>query len=80
MHLEKFVHSQTGKYIMSIILGLGLATIFREVCKGNKCKVIKAPPLEDIDDKIYKFGGKCYKMEKNQVKCNAKGKKVYLSN
>ena len=77
MHLEKFVNSQTGKYIMSIILGLGLATFFREVCKGNRCKIIKAPPLEEIDGQIYKFNNKCYKMEKNPLQCNSSGKKIY---
>ena len=52
MHLSKFVHSTTGKYIMSIIMGLGLATLFRQVCKGAKCRTISAPPLEDLDDQI----------------------------
>jgi hypothetical protein len=72
MHLGKFVHSQTGKYVMSIILGLGLATVFRAVCEGKRCQIVSAPPLDEIDDKIYKFDGKCYKMEKNVVKCDKK--------
>lgn len=71
MHLYKFVKSNTGKYIMSIILGIGLASIFRSVCKGKNCVIYKAPPLEEIHDKIYKFDGKCYKFErvsKNAIK------------
>ena len=70
MHLEKFISSNTGKYIMSIILGLGLATFFREICKGKRCKIMKAPKLDEIDNKIYKFDNKCYKMEKNAMKCD----------
>jgi hypothetical protein len=70
MHLDKFVNSKTGKIIMSILLGLGLATLFRSACKGNHCKVIKAPPLEELDDKIYKFDDKCYQLKKNNVKCD----------
>ena len=54
---------------MSILLGLGLATFFREICKGNRCRVMQSPPLEEIEDQIYKFDGKCYKLEKNAVKC-----------
>ena len=69
MYLDKFVHTSTGKIIMSIILGLGLATFFRAICKGKHCKIIKSPPLEEIEDQIYKFDSKCYKMEKNAVKC-----------
>lgn len=72
MYLDKFVHSQTGKIIMSIILGIGLATFFRAVCKGKRCRVISAPPAEELDDKIYKFNEKCYKMEKNPISCGNK--------
>jgi len=69
MYLSKFVHSETGRYLMSIILGLGLATFFRRMCNGKKCIISKAPPLEEIEDKIYKFDGKCYKLEKNAETC-----------
>jgi len=70
MHLYKFVKSNTGKYIMSIILGIGLASVFRSACKGKNCVIYKAPPLEEVDDKIYKFDGKCYKFERASTKCN----------
>lgn len=79
MHLEKFVGSQTGKYLMSIILGIGLATIFRQVCKGTNCTIIKAPPLEEIDDKIYKFDDKCYKITREPIICKTKKKTVIFA-
>jgi hypothetical protein len=69
MYLDKFVHCQTGKIIMSIILGIGLATFFRSVCKGRNCKIISAPPIEELEDQIYKFDEKCYKLEKNVINC-----------
>ena len=69
MHLDKFVHSKTGRIIMSILLGFGLATFFRTACKGNNCKIISAPPMEELDDQIYKFDNKCFKMIKNAIKC-----------
>lgn len=60
MHLEKFVHTTTGKIIMSILLGFGLASLFRTVCKNGKCVTFRAPPLEDFVDNIYKTpGDKC---------------------
>ena len=70
MYLDKFVHNNTGKIIMSILLGLGLATFFRAICRGKNCKIIKSPALEEIEDQIYKFDDKCFKMEKNAVKCD----------
>ena len=70
MYLSKFVSSDTGKYVMSILLGLGLSTLFRSVCKGKQCKYMSAPPLDDIENKIYKFDEKCFKIERNAVKCD----------
>lgn len=70
MHLEKFVNSKTGKVLMSVLLGFGLATFFRAVCEGNNCKIVRAPPMEEVDNQIYKFDSKCYQMIKEPVKCN----------
>ena len=78
MYLEKFVHNSTGRIVMSILLGLGLATIFRSVCKGKRCQILASPPMEEIDNQIYKFDGKCYKMEKSAVKCDTSKKIVRL--
>jgi len=76
MHLSKFVHSTTGRYMMSILLGIGLATFFRQTCVGKNCVTYNAPPNEELEDQIYKFDSKCYKMEKNSVNCDSK-KKIY---
>jgi len=59
---------------MSIILGLGLSSLFRTICKGTKCNIIKAPPMEEIDGQIYKFDGKCYEIQTNPIKCDPKRK------
>jgi hypothetical protein len=72
MHLNKLVKSTTGKYIMSILLGIGLASLFKSVCKGKNCVIYHAPPLDEIEDKIYKFDGKCYKFERVSRKCDSK--------
>jgi hypothetical protein len=69
MYLDKFVHSNTGKIMMSILLGIGLATFFRAVCKGKQCRIVSAPPMEEIEDQMYKFDNKCYKIQKNPIKC-----------
>jgi serine/threonine-protein kinase RIO1 len=71
MYLHKLVKSNTGKYVMSILLGIGLATIFRSVCKGKECSVYMAPALDEIEDKIYKFDGKCYKFERLSKNCDS---------
>ena len=70
----KFVHTKTGKYVMSILLGYGLASLFRAACKDKKCLVFHAPPLNEIEDKIYKSGDKCYKYTQTATKCNSNKK------
>ena len=70
MHLSKLVHSNTGKYVMSVLLGLGLATLFRTVCKDKNCIIYQAPPWDEIDGQIYKYNGKCYKYTPESTQCN----------
>ena len=60
MNIQKFLNSDTGKYLMSILLGLGLATLFREVCKGEHCVRYIATPISEIQDKVFKYNEKCY--------------------
>jgi hypothetical protein len=78
MHLDKFVKSPTGKYLMSILLGFGFASMFRQACKGRNCKLIQAPPLEEIDDKIFKIENKCYKIEKQVINCKSKKQTLHF--
>ena len=33
----------SGKKVASIILGIGLATMFRRICTKNNCLIIKIP-------------------------------------
>jgi hypothetical protein len=70
MHLSKFIHTNTGKMLMSIILGFGFASLFRKVCKGKNCIIYNAPPLEEIKDKIFKYDSKCYQFTTNNIFCD----------
>lgn len=76
IHLGKFVHSERGKIIMSILLGFGLASLFRTVCKDNNCLTFYAPPLDEFKDKIYKSKGKCIKYVPVATKCSLNTKTI----
>ena len=76
MYLGKFVHTQSGKIIMSILLGFGLASLFRTVCKNKDCLIFHAPPIEEVKDKIYKNNGKCVKYSQVATKCVSGAKTV----
>jgi hypothetical protein len=71
MHLERFVQTEGGRLLMSVILGVGLATLFKVSCKDKNCLLMRAPPLEQLKDKIYKVDDKCYKFKPTQTKCSA---------
>jgi hypothetical protein len=79
MPLSKFVHTETGRILMSILLGIGLATFFRQVCVGKNCLSYNAPPVAEIDGEIYKFDDKCYELQKSAVKCDNKKEIVPFS-
>jgi hypothetical protein len=76
MYLGRFVHTESGKLIMSILLGFGLASLFRTVCKNKDCMIFHAPPMEELKDKIYKNDGKCVKYSQVATKCVSGAKTV----
>ena len=55
MEFKRILKSEYGIKLLSIVLGLGLATLFRKVCKGRNCMVFKGPPMEKVKNTIYKI-------------------------
>lgn len=74
LNFGRFVHTERGRYIMSMLLGFGLASLFRTVCKDNNCLIFHAPPLDQFKDKIYKNNGHCVKYNSFATKCNTNSK------
>ena len=60
MILNLLKNNTTACKIISIILGLGLASLFRKTCKSSNCIVIKGPSINEISKQIYKIDDKCY--------------------
>jgi hypothetical protein len=61
--------SKESLILLSIILGFGLATMFRQVCKDQTCIVIKGPPMKEIKNTIYRIDDTCYKYTPEPTKC-----------
>ncbi len=75
--IRKFMTSEVGKKLFSILLGLGLSTVFRMSCKGKNCIIYSSPEFnKEILNKIYSYEGKCYKYIPQNVKCNPSKKIV----
>jgi hypothetical protein len=54
---------------MSFILGLGLAIMFRPMCKDGVCKVVHGPKPASMNGHVYPFGDKCYLYSTRAVEC-----------
>jgi hypothetical protein len=67
--LRNVLRSKNGKIIFSIIWGLGLACLFRKVCKGRGCIIYRAPAPKSVEKNIYKFNEKCYQYTPRTVSC-----------
>ena len=69
--LNKILSNKTGQIIISCILGLGLASIFKKVCVDDNCLIIKTDPKWNVDKKIFQnTNGKCFKFKPQEAKCS----------
>ena len=66
--MKKLFHTDLGRTFLSIILGFGLASMFRKVCNMNSCLIIKGPKIKEMD-KYYKIDKKCYKYNPYPINC-----------
>ena len=72
--MMKLLHTENGRYAISVILGMGLASLFRKICKDRNCLVFQAPPLSEVTTNTYAYGDKCYTFKEKMTKCNPANK------
>ena len=68
-NVMNLLYTDFGSIIISIVLGLGLASLFRKVCKHRNCMVFKAPSMKELNTNIYKYNDKCYTYKSEAIKC-----------
>lgn len=59
--ITDFMKTRGGVIAFSIVLGLGIAALFRSVCSDGKCVVIEGPSLEEVSKYYYKVEDQCYR-------------------
>ena len=67
--LSTLLNTKEGQMIISVLLGFGLATLFRKVCKDQSCIVVKGPRVADVDGIYYRIGDTCHKYTPSVVPC-----------
>jgi hypothetical protein len=68
--LKSFINSGKGKIILSVLLGFGIATLFRRACKDRNCLVFSSPSITKVTNKVFGFNNKCYTYSEKNATCN----------
>lgn len=72
--LDKLEGSRGARIFVSILLGLGIASLFRLTCSGEQCKIIRGPPMEEVQKNVYKINDStCYQYSPVPAKCHTAG-------
>jgi hypothetical protein len=79
MNFRRLLNTALGKVMISILLGLGLATLFRKVCTDKNCISFNGPVISEVDGKIYQYGEKCYKYVAKAASCDSTKKIVDIA-
>jgi hypothetical protein len=70
--LGTLINTKEGQIIVSVLLGFGLATLFRKACKDQSCIVIKGPKMTEINGVFYRVGDTCYQYTPQITSCDKK--------
>ena len=71
--LENLIQSKVFTLFISIVWGLGLATLFQKTCKGKNCKIIqyKGPDTDWLNNAVFNYGtSDCYKYKPILTQCS----------
>lgn len=69
MLLSDMLNHPYGRIFISILLGFGLASLFRKVCNSKNCIIVKGPNMKEINQYYYKIEEDCYKYTPVASKC-----------
>jgi hypothetical protein len=80
--VKNLLHTNIGKIILSVLLGLGLATLFRQICNSKDCYKFIGPKHNELRDKIFASDSektKCYSLVEENITCGSKSKTLDYS-
>jgi hypothetical protein len=78
LNISRILNTTLGRVIISLLLGLGLATMFRKACSDGNCLSFNGPVISEVDGKTFKFGEYCYKYDLFPAQCDPARKTVYI--
>ena len=75
MKIKQLIYSKYGKILLSVILGIGLASLFNISCNERSCYRYIAPDTNKIEQAIWQYNNQCYKYSLETTTCKTNGKK-----
>jgi len=67
--LERYLSNPTIRIVICVLLGLGLASLFRGTCHGDRCIVVRAPDPDEVEGKVFRYDSGCYQFQAKMVSC-----------
>lgn len=79
INISRLLNTPIGRIFISLLLGLGLATMFRKACTDGSCIAFNGPVIDEVDGKTFQFGEYCYKYELFPTKCDSTRRTVDIT-
>jgi len=76
MKIKQLIYSKYGKILLSIILGIGLASLFNTSCDNRSCYRYIAPDTSKVEGTTWQYNDQCYKYKPKIKTCNINKKKI----
>ena len=70
--INNLFYTDVGKIILSIIIGLGIASMFRQFCQGKDCYRFMGPKHSEIRNQIFSYDSQhehCYNLKEETTEC-----------
>lgn len=69
--VSKLMYTKSGQIMFAIVLGIGMAGIFKKTCEGKTCMVVYGPDVDEVKRTKYRVGEKCFRFKPKQAECSA---------
>lgn len=60
MRIHRTFDTPIGGSLLSLLIGMAIATLFQRTCEGEDCHEFRGPVLGDIQGKVFAYGDRCY--------------------
>ena len=68
--------TETGKCMVSAVIGLGLAAIFHDTCEGLNCLEFKGASPQTVVPNTFEHDSVCYRFTPTSVTCGSTPKQI----